>query len=202
MSDLWEWWGDGMNAQSAARNDAPAAQQQLSALMDGALAREDVAALCQDWREDTALHEAWHTWSVIGDVMRSQELAGRAPHDQPLLAAIQARLAQEPVVLAPQADLASAHRLGWRMPAAMAAGCAMVVGALWVSSQPTNIPEVWQALRDPSAQEVIRAAASASATEGWKTADYVQAHRQYAHVPGLATPDGFQPVAATTGANR
>lgn len=201
MSDLWEWWGDGMNAQSAARNDAPAAQQQLSALMDGALTREDVAALCQDWREDTALHEAWHTWSVIGDVMRSQELAERAPHDQPLLAAIQARLAQEPVVLAPQAEVAPPHRLGWRMPAAMAAGCAMVVGALWVSSQPADLSGAWQALRAPQGGEAVQVSAS-SAAPGWVTADYVQAHRQYAHVPGLAPQDGFQPAVVTPTSGR
>jgi sigma-E factor negative regulatory protein RseA len=201
MSDLWEWWGDGMNAQSSASDPVPS-RQQLSALIDGELAREDVARLCQDWRDDAELQEAWHAWSVVGDVMRSQELAAAVPRDRPLLAAIQARLAQEPVVLAPQAAPGLSHRLGWRMPAAMAAGCAMVVGALWVSSQPADLPEVWQALRGPSAQDVVRAAASASSADGWKTADYVQAHRQYAHVPGLATPDGFQPVVATTGTSR
>lgn len=201
MSDLWEWWGDGMNAQAAANDQAPS-KPQLSALLDGELTHEDVASLCQGWREDAELQEAWHAWSVLGDVMRSQDLARSVPNDRPLLTALQARLAQEPVVLAPQRPASPPHRLGWRMPAAMAAGCAMVVGALWVSSQPADLPEVWQALRTPLGAEAVHATASTPSAEGWKTADYVQAHRQYAHVPGLAPHEGFQPALVTTGAGR
>ena len=71
----------------------------LSALADG-----DAQALeraCSHWREDHQARKTWHVYHVIGDVMRSEELARPAARDAAFVASLRTRLAAEPVVLAP-----------------------------------------------------------------------------------------------------
>jgi sigma-E factor negative regulatory protein RseA len=124
----------------AARGDAAghadeAGRLGLSALMDGdAGAAEPV---CLAWRDDAALRARWHAYHLIGDVLRSEELATPAAHDARLLAAVRARLAREPVIVAPQP--APARRGGWRMPAALAAGVAALAGVLVVLQAPDAV---------------------------------------------------------------
>lgn len=104
----------------------------LSALADGD--PQAVAAACSAWRDDAAARRAWHSYHLIGDVMRSDELAARPGHDAAFLAGVRARLAAEPVVLAPQAVTPAARRRqGWLLPAAAAAGVAVVAGVLVVT---------------------------------------------------------------------
>jgi sigma-E factor negative regulatory protein RseA len=105
-------------------------------------------ALAQ-WRDDAGARQAWSTYHTIGDVLRSQELARHAGGDEAFLASLRTRLAQEPVVLAPDAGLTEAvrrsaaaqdsarRRAHWRAPAwlgasAAAAGVAAVAAVLWV----------------------------------------------------------------------
>ncbi len=103
----------------------------LSALADGepdALPR--ATAL---WRDDPGARESWHLYHLIGDVMRSEDLAARPSRDAAFLAGLRQRLAHEPVPLAP-APAAPAkpmsRRLGWRAPAAVAAGFVAVAATL------------------------------------------------------------------------
>jgi sigma-E factor negative regulatory protein RseA len=105
-------------------------RQWLSALADG---RSDAlppgTAL---WRDDADARQAWHLYHLIGDVMRSDELASAPARDAAFMATLRTRLAAEPVPLAPQPlQTPVARRLGWRAPAAVAAGfvavAAMVV---------------------------------------------------------------------------
>ena len=63
--------------------------------------------------------------------MRSDELAAAPARDAAFLAGLRARLAAEPVVLAPQA--ATATGFAWRVPVAVAAGVVLVAGALLVA---------------------------------------------------------------------
>lgn len=116
-------------AQPPAADRNPRAE--LSALMDG-----DDAALqvvCRAWRDDPEVRRDWHTYHLIGDVMRSDELAQRPSHDAAFLAALRTRLASEPVVLAPEPQPAPARRHVWLMPAAVAAGFVLVAGVLVVT---------------------------------------------------------------------
>jgi sigma-E factor negative regulatory protein RseA len=103
----------------------------LSALADG-----DAQALpqaCKAWRDDPQARQAWHTYHLIGDVMRSEELAHAPAHDEAFLAGLRARLAAEPVVLAPQpAAVPVPRRLPWLLPGAVAAGFVVVAGVLVV----------------------------------------------------------------------
>jgi sigma-E factor negative regulatory protein RseA len=125
-------------------NDNAAGRDALSALADGESTASDVARACASWKDSAQARAAWHDYHLIGDVMRSEDLA-EASGSEAFLRNFRSRLAQEPVVLAPQpstaqraaaaeASAAPRKRLAWAGPFAVAAGFVMVVGAL-VSSQ-------------------------------------------------------------------
>jgi sigma-E factor negative regulatory protein RseA len=118
----------------APRAEAPADERwaALSALADG-----DAGALgpaCALWREDPQARATWHAYHLIGDVLRSDELAASPSRDAAFLAALRTRLAAEPTVLAPAEKAPTpARRHGWLLPAAAAAGFAAVAGLLVVT---------------------------------------------------------------------
>lgn len=134
---------------------------QLSALCDGEADPAETEASFEGWREDAALRARWHSYQWIGDVMRSDDLASEADHDQAFLLALRERLAKEPVVLAPARvepvavqrldvqpvaqpvalQAAGGRRQRWAAPMAMAAGV-MVTGALVVMSSSGPQPAV------------------------------------------------------------
>lgn len=135
---------------------------QLSALCDGEADPAEAEASFEGWREDAELRAHWHSYQWIGDVMRSDDLASEADHDQAFLLALRERLAKEPVVLAParaepvlvpQREVqpiaqpaglqvaAGGRRQRWAAPMAMAAGV-MVTGALVVMSSSGPQPAV------------------------------------------------------------
>jgi sigma-E factor negative regulatory protein RseA len=120
----------------------------LSALADGELAPTDVPTVCADWRDDASMRSRWHAYQLIGDVLRSEDLATPAGHDSDFMASLRRRLEAEPVVLAP-APLATSvagdatdvavggslpRRRGWFVPSAVAATfAAVVVGGVMMS---------------------------------------------------------------------
>lgn len=129
-------------------SDSDASREALSALADGEAQSHEVARACAAWKEQADARATWHAYQLIGDVMRSDDLA-QASRGDAFLKSFRERLAQEPVVLAPSAasahrpvvpaaGLAVAsqplHRRAWAGPMAVAAGFVMVVGAL-LSSQ-------------------------------------------------------------------
>ena len=83
--------------------------EELSAFADGQLDHDAATRLAAKWRDCEETRKAWHSYHLIGDVLRSDELAGGA-RNEAFLQALRARLAQEPVVLAPApADEADEH---------------------------------------------------------------------------------------------
>lgn len=117
------------------------ARARISALMDGDVqGAGDVEQACAGWRDDAEQRRTWHCYQLVGDVMRSDELARPAAHDAAFLSRLRERLAAEPVVLAPEARPAASvrRRSAWLMPAAAVAGFAVVAGVLVVTqvSQP------------------------------------------------------------------
>ena len=74
----------------------------LSALADGDATDSEAARAFQAWRDDAQARASWHTYQLIGDVLRSDDLAVEPAADEAFLVALRARLADEPVVLAPQ----------------------------------------------------------------------------------------------------
>lgn len=141
-------------------SDSDAAREALSALADGEAQSPEVARACAAWRDQTDARASWHAYQLIGDVMRSEDLAHGSRGDA-FLKNFRERMAQEPVVLAPSAAQANRpsveqapqrhaapaavaasasaavrplRRRAWAGPAAVAAGFVMMVGAL-MSSQ-------------------------------------------------------------------
>ena len=122
-------------------------------VMSGATDGDAVAlsAVCQAWRSDRETRANWHAYHLIGDVLRSTELASPSAHDAEFLDRLRQRMAREPVVLAPLP--APPRRVaGWLAPAAVAAGFVVVAGVLLVSG--LSSPSV------PKASESMAAASS------------------------------------------
>jgi len=127
--------------------------QSLSALADGEVDASAAAALAAAWRDDATLRRRWHAYHLIGDALRSEELAV-GDGDAAFLRRLRERLEREPVVLAPAAverpaEVAAAVAVGagsvrvrparlrrWAPPAAVAAGFVVVAGALTVLGTP------------------------------------------------------------------
>ncbi|MDQ2779611.1 MAG: sigma-E factor negative regulatory protein [Pseudomonadota bacterium] len=105
----------------------------LSAFVDGEADAAEQA--CARWRDEPAARRTWHAYHLIGDVMRSEELAASPLRDAAFLAGLQARLAAEPVVLAPSVTSPPPprQRRNWLMPVAAAAGFVVVAGVLVVT---------------------------------------------------------------------
>jgi sigma-E factor negative regulatory protein RseA len=198
------------------------ALMQLSALCDGEADAGDAERSFDRWRDEPALRARWHAYQWIGDAMRSDDLASDAEHDQAFLLALRARLAEEPVVLAPvrsrqaeempapapavAAAVAGGRRMRWGAPAAMAAGV-VVTGALVMtnfSRAPSSAPE--SRLVDATAAAPALAQGDA-ASEATQVGDmlrnpeldrYLNAHRQFVGGASLAVPGGVRQVAVTT----
>jgi len=107
-------------------------RQRLSELVDGETDAQRAQHLCRAWRDDAELRERWHTYQLIGDVLRSEDLAHPVVRDENFVAALRARLAAEPAVLAPspKRDTERTRRRAWIAPVAVAAGFVVVAGVL------------------------------------------------------------------------
>lgn len=109
----------------------------LSALIDGELDIRETREVCFSMRQDNELRRACGVYALIGDALR------REPHlASELTGAVLDRLADDPVVLAPQRVAGSwSERKKWHRPllalAATAAGVA-VVAWLGLPKQMTN----------------------------------------------------------------
>lgn len=65
----------------------------LSALVDGELYGDELSQAVA-WAEESEGHASWQLYHLVGDVLRSPELAHHSQHD--LLTGLRAQLAQEP----------------------------------------------------------------------------------------------------------
>lgn len=171
-----------------ARSSAPAADtadagELLSRLADGDCDAHQAQAACARWSADVQARDAWHRYHLIGDVLRSQELASTASRDASFLADLRTKLAAEPAILAPMALTEAKRRTPrWLVPAAAAAGFVAVIGTLAVlrlqgSAHPA---EPILALATPQPARAI--AANAANTDAVMIRDarldiYLQAHR-------------------------
>jgi sigma-E factor negative regulatory protein RseA len=119
-------------------------QSCLSALADGEAGA--LAEACALWRNERSARARWHAYHLIGDVLRSDELASPPGRDAAFLDGLRERLAREPVPLASVAAAApgvagaaeARSRLGWRAPAAVAAGFLAVAGVLVLLQRPAD----------------------------------------------------------------
>lgn len=114
--------------------DRPQVGERLSSFVDGEGRLDDVEEACRRWKTDDSFRRDWATYHLIGDVLRSDELGPARPGDAAFLQGLRAKLAAEPVPLAPAPLLArppAVRTRRWLAPAAMAAGV-MAVGTAFV----------------------------------------------------------------------
>jgi sigma-E factor negative regulatory protein RseA len=209
--------------------DESAGRERLSALVDGELDGAGSAAACATWRSNAEARRDWHAWQLIGDVLRSDDLASDACHDASFLAGVRARLATEPVVLAPAPlEVAAAGRVGtarrssrWMLASAMAAGFVLVVGTVAIL-RPAGAPaSAGSALasadgsRPVATDPMLRAATvrepidaqSTVVVDGQLIRDarldrYLAAHKQFAGTSALGVPSAFLRSATVDSAQR
>lgn len=201
---------------SDSRNERDQVRSDLSVLMDGEAQAGEFARALAAWRQDGESRAEWHQYALIGDVLRSEDLARPAGRDCRFLADLRERLAAEPVVLAPQAparDLAPvrtgrwaalrAHRT-WTATAAMTAGCVMAVGAALVwreAPTPAGVaPGLQLARMDAAPVSSPASVPDLSTAVVQRNPDldrYLMAHRQFTQGPALAAPGGVRQVALT-----
>jgi len=156
------------------------------------------------WRDDADARERWHLYHLIGDVMRSDELASVPARDAAFLAGLRTRLADEPVPLAPSAAASPPaagpaaarhvlpHRLGWRAPAAVAAGFVAVAAATLVLVRPEGFGGE---APSPSLASPQLAGNDASVIDGRMLRDarldaYLAAHQSFGGGSPAAWPGG------------
>jgi sigma-E factor negative regulatory protein RseA len=194
------------------------AKERLSALADGELAGAERASTCAAWARDPEARQDWHAWHLIGDVLRSEDLASDPRRDRRLCAAIRGRLQQEPVVLAPSPVVAP-RRGRWALGGAMAAGFVLVVGTytLLRPNDAASPPVVAQGDRAP-APTVVAAATPTPATPTAEPGDvvvtdlrlihdaqldrYLAAHKQFSGTSALGVPSAFLRSATLDTASR
>lgn len=175
----------------------------LSALMDGDA--QALAAGCAAWRDDAEARGQWHAYHLIGDVLRSEELARPPSADAHFLHTLRLRLAAEPVVLAPSVQPAAVPpRRRWLAPAAMAAGFVVVAGVLVVTRGllPGDRPAPQLAAAPPPAPVVRAAAVEPQLADSALIRDarldrYLRAHKQYGGSSAVGLPGGVLQRAST-----
>lgn len=198
--------------------DRTRAREQLSSLMDGDAAAESVAQACRQWRQDADTRAQWHAYHLIGDVLRSEDLSQRSVGDADFLRGVRERLAQEPIVLAPTpvqtpADVAGDtvvteriaqaggsrrsrfHLRRWVAPVGMAAGVALVAGAVLVTRPGNGLSDLTMAsvTRVEPIQAPLDPKAPMADTE---LVRYLDAHQQFPGTPALGPAPGFLRSAA------
>ena len=187
-------------------------REQLSALMDGEL-QGDIWLQALQCAEQEDGRATWHAYHVVGDALRSTELAAHGASSSAFLARFQQRLAQEPVlarkledvpmqqvvsVKAPLPQAANASVFRWKMLAGFAS-LAVVASVGWNS---------WDKLQDggtqlatatplsPATAPVIQAEANTDSPSGAMIRDprldeLLAAHRQFGGTSALQMPAGF-----------
>lgn len=142
-------------------------KNQISALIDGELGRDEAERCLQRLKQDSELREVWETHHLIGDALRGQL-------GYQLGEAFSERLRAEPTVLAPKARQDALRNTRWYALSA-AAGVAAVAVAAWVA-----LPQIRTEQVGPMASSLQAAPAQqieVPAAVG--VGDYLLAHQRF-----------------------
>lgn len=197
----------------------------LSAMADGEADAATVGRGCAAWAAgDDEARRCWHAYHLIGDVLRSGDLATSPGRDRAFLQRLSARLDHEPAVLAPAPLTVAAppaRRPSWAMPAALAAGvmalATVVVVSLGPGSGGSSAPNLAAAPATPAAAATVATAAPPVAApaptpelapQGGRVVRdaqldrYLRAHRDYATALPGSLPGGSGRSIATVSFER
>jgi sigma-E factor negative regulatory protein RseA len=193
------------------------AKERLSALADGEIDGAEPASACAAWAGSAEARQDWHAWHLIGDVLRSEDLASDPRRDRQLCAAIRARLQQEPVVLAPS-PAAAPRRGRWAVGGAMAAGFVLVVGAYTLLRPNDGASPTVVAQADRAPAGAVIAADTPVPTPSQEPGEvvvtdlrlirdaqldrYLAAHKQFSGTSALGVPSAFLRSATLDTASR
>lgn len=201
-------------------------REHLSSLMDGDSASDSASAAraCRHWKQDADARAQWHAYHLIGDVLRSEDLSRHSHADADFLRGVRERLAHEPTVLAPLAlpmpargavDTARAqaggrqrsrfHLRRWVAPVGMAAGVALVAGAVLVTRPGSGLEGGPAAVATLVRLDTVRLHAPLKPSNpvnanrsvpDAELARYLDAHQQFPGTPALGPAPGFMRSAA------
>jgi len=189
-------------------------REQISALMDGCLQREADVDVLGDLLADSEAEQTWHTYQIVGDVLRSPELAPTRD-DLAFWARLERRLALEP--LRPQAQVndqasvlsadlvpvaadtsreaANASTFRWKVLATVA--CVALAGVVgmgqWTHTAERNAAQL--AVADqvvPVGPQLVTADSSVGTmVRDPRLDELIAAHRQLGGHSALQVPAGF-----------
>lgn len=173
--------------------------EMVSALADGELRGGEFAHAVEAVCADEAARQSWHAYHLVGDVLRSSELASPS-NGSDFVARLRARMAREPMAMdavpaslavqvhalsgAPRQPAANLSRFGWPVAAGVAALAA--VGAI-----------SWNMLgfagSRPAAVELARTAPATAPVmiRDARLDELLAAHRQAGGGTALQMPAGF-----------
>ena len=188
-------------------------QELISALADGQLRGEAFARGIEAAASDPVAREAWHTYHLIGDVLRSGELAaGTLP--TAFLAQLRVRLEQEPQFAAalsidpsriPSATLpqraANDTNFRWKLVAGFASLAAVAAIGWTAVGGLSGKPEQAQLAAVPASGALPTNAPGVMIRDP-RLDEFLAAHRQLAGASALQTPAGFLRNAAFEGSSR
>ncbi|HEX4234929.1 MAG TPA: sigma-E factor negative regulatory protein [Caldimonas sp.] len=195
-----------------------AARERLSALADGELDGAEPVVVCAAWAGSAEARQDWHAWHLIGDVLRSEDLASDPRRDRQLCAAVRARLEKEPVVLAP-ATVGARPRARWAFGGAVAAGLVLVAGTYsLLRPDATPAPAALASADRAPAATMVAAATPRPVTPAAEADEavitdvrlvhdaqldrYLDAHKQFSGTSALGLPSAFLRSATVDTASR
>jgi len=174
----------------------------LSGLMDGELTADEANRLLGSLCTDTQLRDHWVAFHVVGDALRSTEVA--AAHSTNFCLRVFEAIAREPTVLAPRATVGGLGLRRYLAPGLAVAASAAVIGFVAVPlmkvSAPPAAPPMQQAVVQPSTTVVAtdegarRAATTVANARALKA--YLAAHREL--TTGAALPRATPYLRTTT----
>jgi sigma-E factor negative regulatory protein RseA len=174
-------------------------REMVSALADGQLAGEAFARGVEAATTDMAARQAWHEYHLIGDVLRSSDLAPCVPADR-FLARLQERLRDEPVgfaarqalvAAAPASEAANDGVFRWKLVAG-AASFAAVSAIAWtlIGTAPTR-PDAPQLAASRAAGGTVLASSERGVMiRDPRLDEFMAAHRQLGGAT-LVAPAGY-----------
>jgi sigma-E factor negative regulatory protein RseA len=183
-------------------------REMISALADGQLAGDAFARGVELAATDASARDAWHSYHLIGDVLRSSDLAMRGSSGD-FIERLQARLRDESVALHPAAAAPAplvvreaANDFRWKLVAGVASVAAVSAIAWSLAGAPGATPEGAQlAARAAPAGTVLASTKQGVMIRDPRLDELLAAHRQLGGT-ALVAPAGYLRTATFDGPGR